>query len=189
MTLQEWDERYRAGEKLFDKPSPLVVRFASGLAPGAALDVACGPGRNALYLAQRGWRVTAVDGSQVAIEILRERARQRKLEVDACVGDLERHEFEIRADVYDLICCCYYFQRDLFPQIRSGVRPHGLVIAIVHLPSPAEPQEKPRRARPGELRSYFEDWEILHYYEGASNEPEHHRPVAEMVAKRRAETA
>jgi len=163
------------------------VRFASGLAPGAALDLACGPGRNALYLMEQGWRVTAVDGSAVAIQILRKRAGKENLAMDARVADLERGEFRIEPDAYDLICCCYYLQRDLFRSIKSGVRPGGLEIVIVHLRSPDEPPEKPRRARPGELRNYFEDWEILHYYEGTSNEPEHHRPVAEIVAKRPAE--
>jgi len=184
LSIAEWDQRYRTGEKVFDKPSPLVVRFASSLAPGAALDLACGPGRNALYLAEQRWRVTAVDGSEVAIEILGERARERKVEVDARVADLELGEFRIQPDSFDLICCCYYFQRDLFSSIKSGVRPGGLVIAIIHLLSPDEPEGKPRRACPGELRSYFADWEMLHSYEGASNEPEHHRPVAEIVAKR-----
>lgn len=184
MSIQEWNERYRSGKAAFETPSPLVVRFASELTPGSALDLACGAGRNALYLAERGWRVTAVDGSPAAIEILRERAAKKSLTIDARVADLERGGVEIEPDAYDLVCDCYYLQRDLFPRIRSGVRPGGLAIVIVHLTEPGQPETKPRRLGPGELRGYFADWPILHSYEGQSHEPSHQRPVAELVAAR-----
>ncbi len=184
MSIDEWDQRYRRGEQLFDTPSPLVKRFAATLAPGDALDLACGPGRNSLYLAAQGWRVTAVDGSPVAIENLVARARERKLNVDARLADLERREFEIAPGAYDLICDCYYLQRDLIPRMKDGLRPGGLLIAIVHIADPDQPQGTPTRAARGELRSCFADWEILHYYEGESNESCHQRPVAELVARK-----
>ena len=94
MSLERWNERYRAGEQLFDAPVPLVVQFA-GSAAGRALDLACGSGRNALYLAELGWQVTAVDGSPVAVDVLRARAAERGLEIDIRVADLERGEFEL----------------------------------------------------------------------------------------------
>src|SRR5262249_26897431 len=82
VSLEQWNERYRVGEQLFETPSPLVQRFAGLLRSGVALDLACGPGRNALYLAQQGWRVTAVDGSSVAIETLLDRAARGELQID-----------------------------------------------------------------------------------------------------------
>ena len=94
MSIEKWDERYRAGRQLSEAPSPLVQRFVADLAPGTALDLACGPGRNALYLAERGWRVTAVDGSPIAIAKLRE----RNSGIDARIADLERGEFRIQPD-------------------------------------------------------------------------------------------
>lgn len=182
MSIEKWNARYGAGEQLFETPSPLVARFASGLAAGDALDLACGPGRNALYLAERGWRVTAVDGSPVAIEILRARAREKGLDIDTRVADLERSGFRIPPAAYDLICDCYYLQRGLFPSLQPGLRPGGMAIAIVHLAGPDQPDGTPTRARPGELRANFAGWNILHYYEGQSNESCHQRPVAELVA-------
>ena len=167
MSIEKWNARYRAGEQLFDTPSPLVTRFVGDLAPGMALDLACGPGRNALYLAERGWRVTAVDGSPIAIAKLRE----RDVQIDARVVDLERGEFQIQPDSYDLICDCYYLQRDLFPQMKTGIRTGGMVIVIVHLADAGTPT----RACPDELRTYFADWKILHYRE---------QEVAELVAVR-----
>ena len=184
MSIEQWNERYRAGEQLFTDPSPLVARFSRELETGRALDLACGPGRNSLYLAAQGFHVTAVDGSPLAVDLLRARAREQKLLIEARVSDLEGGEFEIEPDAYQLICDCYYLQRSLIPKMKLGVRPGGIVIAIVHLVEADQPQETPKRARPGELRAYFADWEILHEYEGKSNEACHERPVVEIVARR-----
>jgi len=184
LSIEQWNERYRAGEQVFTEPSPLVTRFSRELKPGCALDLACGAGRNSLYLATEGWRVQAVDGSPLAVEILRERARERKLVIDSAVEDLERGEFEIEPDAYDLICDCYYLQRSLIPKMKSGLRPGGIIVAIVHLADADQPQGTPTRARSGELRTYFEGWKILHQYEGKSREACHQRPVAELVAQK-----
>ena len=184
MKLREWDERYRSGEQVFDTPVPLVANIAERLKPGTALDLACGAGRNAIYLARRGWRVIAVDGAPSAIQILRDRAAERKVDVDARVANLQRGEFVIEPDAFDLICDCYYLQRNLFPAMRAGIRPGGVVIAIVHLADPEETRGTPKRAYPGELRSFFEGWRIWHNYEGEPGESCHKRAVAEIAAER-----
>ncbi|MGD0301640.1 MAG: methyltransferase domain-containing protein [Bryobacteraceae bacterium] len=167
MSIEKWNERYRACKQLSDTPEPLVERFAADLAPGTALDLACGPGRNSLCLAERGWRVTAVDGSPIAIAKLRSRFGN----IDARVADLERGEFQIEPDSYDLICDCLYLQRDLFPKMKAGIRAGGMAIVTVLLAGAGTPT----RVCPGELRAYFEDWKILHYLEES---------VAELVAVR-----
>jgi len=183
LNLREWDERYRANEQVFDTPSPLVLSIAEPLEPGAALDLACGAGRNAIYLAQRGWRVSATDGSPTAIEILNERAALAGVAIETSVADLA-HGFVIPPGAYDLICAAYYLQRDLFPAMKAGVRPGGIVISIVHLADPEESRGTAKRAYPGELREFFDGWEILHYYEGEPNESCHKRAVAEIAARR-----
>ena len=184
MSIEQWNERYRAGEQLFIEPSPLVTRFSRELKPGRALDLASGPGRNSLYLAEQGWRVKAVDGSPLAIDILRDRSSQRNLDIDAHVADLEGGKFEIEPNVYDLICDGYYLQRSLLPKMKSGVRPGGIIVAIVHLADADQLQGTLTRACTGELRAFFEDWKILHDYEGPSREACHQRPVAELVAQK-----
>ena len=183
MSIEQWNERYRAGEQLFMEPSPLVARFSRELEPGHALDLACGAGRNSLYLAEQGWNVKAVDGSPLAIEVLRERARERELVIDARVADLEHGEFDIEPAAYDLICDCYYLQRSLIPNMKLGARPGGIIVAIVHI-ADADQQATPARASPGELRIFFEGWKILHDYEGKSRESCHQHPVAELVAQK-----
>src|SRR5262249_44345425 len=130
-TMTDWNERYRQGEHINDLPHPLIVQFASGLATGRALDVACGAGRHSIWLAERGWRVTAVDSSQVAIELLQQRASAAGLTMDCRIANLERHEFTIEPGAYDLIVVCNYLQRDLFPSIKEGTAASGLVIAVI----------------------------------------------------------
>jgi SAM-dependent methyltransferase len=174
MNLSDWDERYRTGARQGDKntgPNLLVDEAVRGMDPGRALDLACGTGRNAIYLASLGWQVTAVDGAPAALEILQSRSDA----VRTVLADLERGEFPIAPDSWDLILTSYYFQRDLFPAMRAGVRPGGLLVAIAHIPE---------RAAPGELRTFFDGFEILHDYEGPSRDPAHKRAVAEIVARK-----
>jgi SAM-dependent methyltransferase len=186
MELAGWEERYRTGHRAEDRetsPTPLVLETAARLVPGTALDLACGAGRNALWLAAHGWSVTAVDGALSAIGILRERARERGLPVDARVADLEKEGFRIERSAWDLILMCYYLQRDLFAPALEGLVPGGMLVAIVHI---AEPGEEPtaHRLRPGELPEFFRGCEILHHREGRPRDRAHQRPVAEIVARR-----
>ncbi|MEX1208980.1 MAG: class I SAM-dependent methyltransferase [Acidimicrobiia bacterium] len=69
MDRHAWDERYRDKELLWTaEPNRFLVEIASGLEPGVALDLAGGEGRNAVWLAEKGWRVTVLDWSKVALE-------------------------------------------------------------------------------------------------------------------------
>lgn len=187
MKIAEWEQRYRSGERaaedLYAPPTPLVMKTASEIPAGRALDMACGTGRNALWLAEHGWQVTAVDGARAAIEILEQRARERGLNITTAVADLEAPGFTIAPESYDLICDCYYLQRSLFPQIRAGVRTGGTVIAIVHLARPDE-EITYKHAAAGELREFFPDWDVLYYREGEPIDEAHKRGVAELVARK-----
>jgi SAM-dependent methyltransferase len=187
MEIHDWNKRYRARERPEEDfgaaPTPLVVETAAALAPGRALDLACGPGRNALWLAEHGWEVTAVDGAQFAIEILRTRAEERGLKINAVAADLEKDEFEIEPSRWDLIAMCYYLQRNLFEPAKRGVAPGGILISIVHMTESGE-EDSPHRLRPSQLEQYFADWEILRRHEGKATDSAHRRPVAEIVARR-----
>src|SRR5437016_7517746 len=167
--MSDWDRRYREGEHLRDEPHPLITGFAAKLVPGSALDVASGPGRHAIWLAQRGWQVTAVDSSPIAIGILQERAREKGLVVNAVLADLERHEFIIEPESFELIIVCHYLQRDLFPSIRVGTRIGGVVIAaiaMIDLDPKIQLRNPAYLLNPGELRGQFEGWELSHDFEG-----------------------
>jgi tellurite methyltransferase len=154
------------------------------LPPGRALDLASGPGRNALYLASLGWSVVAVDSvaadsSAAAIRILRERAAALRLRVDTHVADLECGAFRIEPGAYDLICDFFYLQRDLFPRMREGVRAGGVVVAEIHL---RDDQRHRFVLEPGELWAEFHGWKILSYSE--MPRAEHGQSSAKIIARR-----
>ncbi len=187
MTEQSsWDERYSSGQYASADPHKLLREIVSKLKPGRALDLACGTGRNSIFLAEHGWEVTAVDNSVVGVEIARNRAKEKDLNVNFTVADLEKSEFDIEPGVYDLICDFYFLQRDLFGEMKKGLRSGGVIISTIHIYGEGE---EPRRfdLREGELRELFTDMEILHYHETAAVDTDagdHHRRTAELVARR-----
>jgi tellurite methyltransferase len=180
---RDWNRHYSDGESLDETPDSLLVQAMESIAPGEALDLACGPGRNAIYLARLGWKVTAVDNSAVAMAILRERAVG--LPVTVVESDLESREFAIAPNAYDLICDFHYLHRPLFPEIRKGIRPGGLFVAAVHMVDPEAstgPHDPAFLLEPGELRRQFAGWKIAFYSEAA--EAPGKRRVARILARR-----
>ena len=184
--MTDWDRRYREGEHVRDEPHPLITGFAAKITPGSALDVACGTGRHAIWLARRGWQVTAVDSSPTAIDILGQRASEKGLVVNTVLADLERREFVIEPESYELIVVCNYLQRDLFPSIRVGTRIGGIVIAIIAMVDP-DPNIRPMNPayllNPGELRAQFEGWDLIHDVEGKPSGDPSRRSTAEIIAR------
>jgi tellurite methyltransferase len=174
---RNWDEYYADAANLDVSPAPLLVSVADLLPPGTALDLACGAGGNAIYLATLGWRVTAIDRSAEAIRQLR--ARAGTLPIDSRVEDLEDRAFSIEPAAYDLICDFYYLQRDLFPKIRVGIRPGGVFAAAIHV---AGGVEGSFLLEPGELRAAFAGWKILFYSE--IPEGSRGRHTARIIARR-----
>ena len=183
---ETWDARYAGGEYAGAEPHRLLVAWTGNLPAGKALDLACGAGRHAIFLADRGFQVTAVDNSRVGIEIAKQRAAEKKLKIDFRVADLETGELAIEENRYDLICDFYYLQRDLFGAMKKGVRAGGIVISTIHIYGTGE--ETGRFGLPeGELQTFFEDFEILHYHETSQIETDaakHRRRTAEIVAKK-----
>ncbi len=184
--MTDWDERYRAGEHSPATPHPLLKSIADNVVPRDALDLACGAGRHAIYLAQEGWRVTAVDSSREGIRALRRRADDAGVEVDSVVADLESGEFQIKVNAYDLICVFYYLQRDLFEPIKEGLRKGGVFVGAIHIIDD-EPDSHPMNPKyllqPGELKAFFAGWQIDHYHEGRHGGAEHKHRDAEIIAR------
>ena len=185
--IRKWDERFARGEELHDfRPSPPLPKAVEGVAPGLALDLASGAGRHALWLAEHGWRVQAVDGSRTGVARMMDEARRRGVadRIETRIVDLEAPGFELEADRYELVCDFYFLHRPLFDEIRRGVRPGGLFAAAIHVRGGAKPGRFV--LEPGELRCIVEGWgwEVLHFREGDSAESGHHHPTAEIVARR-----
>jgi tellurite methyltransferase len=111
------------------EPSAWLTANANLLPPGGrALDVACGRGRHALFLAARGLAVRAIDRSEEAIGHLRQSAARLGLSVDAQVVDLETDPPpDLGSATYDLIVGFNYLHRPLMPAIKAAVKPGGRI--------------------------------------------------------------
>jgi SAM-dependent methyltransferase len=188
--ITKWNERYAAGEGLHEMlPSPPLEAAIEGVRPGLALDVACGAGRHALFLAERGWRVVAVDGSRAGVDLLVAEAERRGVadRIDARVADLESSPrgFAVEPGAYDLVCDFYFLDRGLLDELRAAVRPGGLFVAAIHVADPDSQAGHGYLLAPGELEATVRGWgfAILTSREGATREGGHHEATAEIVAK------
>lgn len=183
-----WDERYAAGDWAdVDEPARILEDGQAWLPEsGLALDVACGAGRNALWLARRGFQVIAVDISWEGLKRLQRRAREEKLEVQIVLADLE--SFVLPPDSFDVIVNSRFLLRSLFPTFRKALRPGGLLLIETFNVDEIEVLGGDiRRAyalERGELRQVFGDFEMLLYEEGVFEETEGERGLARMVARR-----
>lgn len=106
MQQSDWNDRYAASELVWGAdPNRFVAEALADAQPGRALDLACGEGRNAIWLAAMGWQVTGVDFSDVAIERARKLASAQGVEVDFQVADVTR--FEDAPGGRDLVVIAY----------------------------------------------------------------------------------
>ena len=135
MDSQEWDERYRASELIWGAgPNRFLVEQVSGLEPGTALDVACGEGRNAIWLAERGWRVVGVDFSAAALEKARALAAERGVVVEWVRSDVVGWE---PPDSYDLVVVMYLHlptepRHRVFHRMAAAVASEGTMLVVGH---------------------------------------------------------
>lgn len=136
MSSEAWNRRYAGRELLWTaQPNRFLVAEASDLPPGRALDVACGEGRNAVWLAERGWDVTGVDFSDVALAKAQELARLREVEARWVQADLLDYRPEPRA--FDL-ALVFYLQvpaaerREILRAVADGVAPNGTLLLVGH---------------------------------------------------------
>ena len=142
---QTWEERYRSRETVWSgHANPQLEAEATDLTPGTALDVGSGEGGDALWLAARGWRVTAVDFSRTALQRGAARAEQLGPEVADRVrwvhADLRTW---IAPQTFDLVSCQFMHlpegpRRDLFERLASAVAPGGRLLVVGHHPSDLE---------------------------------------------------
>ncbi len=136
MYAEKWNERYRNTELVWSAgPNQFVEAACRDLAPGRAIDLAAGEGRNAIWLAERGWEATAIDFSDVAIDKARRLAERRGVEITTAVEDLT--EFVPEPGRYDLVLVAYLQlpADELEPILRraaAAVAPGGTFLLIGH---------------------------------------------------------
>ena len=148
------------------------------------LDLACGSGRSGLALANRSVPVVFADRSASALEDVRQQLSDSGLPGRIWQVDLEQEGINPFANqVFSAILCFRYLHRPLFPHLQTALEPGGLVIYETFTTDnrrfgrPANPDFL---LKAGELKSLFQDWEIIHYYEGVQHQPD--RAIAQIVA-------
>jgi len=131
-----WDQRHAAQQPIEStEPDPTLVDEIGSLRPGRALDLGAGDGRNAIWLAERGWKVTAVDFSQVALERGRSRSEAGGVTVDWQLADLLEWSPEARA--YDLVTLFFIHlpgteRRGVYARAADEVAPGGTLLIVAH---------------------------------------------------------
>ncbi|MBD3790519.1 MAG: methyltransferase domain-containing protein [Campylobacterales bacterium] len=158
---EKWDKKH-IQTPIPTEPIELVTKFAR-LAPGKqALDIACGMGRHAKYLARHGLHVDALDISSTAIDSLHglENITAKAVDFDT---------YELPKNKYDLIVCTYYLERRLFPQIIDALKEGGIFIYetfLYHPDNEREPSKKRFMLNEGELEATFDDkLDLMHIRE------------------------
>jgi 2-polyprenyl-3-methyl-5-hydroxy-6-metoxy-1,4-benzoquinol methylase len=173
-----------AGAAPTGEPSEWLAAHAAQLPrSGVALDVACGRGRNAFWLAGRGLSVRAVDRDEAAVAHVRAVASAGGLTIDAEVQDLEVIEPGLGQARYDVIVAVHYLHRPLFPHLIAALRPGGLLVYETFTQAQArrgKPTNPAFLLAPGELRSLTAGLTILAGREGEFGG----RDVASIVCRK-----
>ena len=184
--LERWDRKYRArAGSVPDKPESLLAAHAHLLPGGDALDVACGLGQNALWLAARGNRVLGVDGSAVGLGLAARAAREAGLAVRWLCADLDF--YTPPAQSVDLVVVVRYLQRALVPRLLRALRPGGVVFyRTFNVNRLRDGGSFPRGylLELGELRSLLGGLEVL----AGNDAPDLAEPTSWLLARRGGET-
>lgn len=182
-----WNERYNTKKYIFGlKPLKFLKNNIDLLTDGRAFVVAMGEGRNAIYLAKKGFVVEGCDSSEVAIEKAKKLAKKKKVGIDAFVADMTK--YKIKENRYDLITCFYYLQRDLMPQIVNGLRKGGMVIFETYTvdqltlgPDVKGPKNRDYLLEHNELLDAFRELRVIFYEETIID---NEKAIARLIAEK-----
>ena len=168
---------------LFVENLALIETFS---APVHVLDLACGSGRNGLYLAEHNIPVTFVDNNRNCLDSIEQTLVSNDWPGKTYLRDLESAEIDPLADQQVNVCLVFnYLHRALFPAIKQCVVPGGLIFyeTFTVLNSKfGRPNNPDFLLHEKELMSYFADWEILHSFEGELSHPD--RAIAQVIARK-----
>jgi SAM-dependent methyltransferase len=161
-----WNQRYTEAPWA-EEPSSWLTKNADVLPQsGHALDIAGGAGRNALWLAARGWDVTVVDVSDVALKLATDRARELDLLLTTTLGDLSTDP--LPCGPWDLVMVFHYLDKELLPRIESVLKPGGVLVGALATSTNLERNDRPPLPyllEDRELPSLLGELEMLAYEE------------------------
>lgn len=182
-----WDQKYQQDMTSLTKPDPFFLsgyqQFVDHSFPnaGVVLDLAGGLGRHALWLASRGWKVSVVDISEVAINRLSQAAVQLDLALDLFAQDAAEYRFEPAQ--FDLIVLFYHLDRNLCEKIASALKPGGFLICKTSLRWDYDETFTPAGTdslRKNEILSLLPELSVMYHRE----RPVHDRGVVEFVGRK-----
>lgn len=167
---KRWNEKH-AAQQADDAPSKFLEETLASrswlIPPGRALDIATGKGRNAIFLASKGFRVDAVDISAAALQEARKIARLKGRAVDFIEADLDH--VDLPRDAYDLIVNFNYLDRGLVQHLKNAMKPGGHIVFETYLIDQREighPKNPAYLLGHNELLDLFRDFRVLFYREG-----------------------
>lgn len=165
--MTTWDERFREGHYPQEPdPEPVLRAMVDTFPDGRALDVATGTGRNAVFLAEQGYRVDGIDQSTEGLRITRERAATRGVDDRLSLTQADAREFDYPDSAYDVVTISYFRTLDRLNDIKSALKPGGILFYQHHVRSPEAtvgPSGNRYRFRANELLHACLDLTILHY--------------------------
>jgi hypothetical protein len=145
-----WNGVFHTGRGFDHEPNKLLVETIRGVAPGKALDLAMGQGRNALYLASQGWQTTGVDISDVGLRLAREQSTRKKLALETIAADVD--SWDLGVERWDLVTMIYAGNPAWFAKVRAGLRAGGLVVVEYF----AKATDSPDGYEPGQVAKAFD---------------------------------
>lgn len=155
-----YDGIYAAAPRFNTQPNRLLVNAIKGRPSGVALDVATGQGRNAVYLATQGWKVTGFDVSKVGLRAAEQLANSRSVSIKTVHSSDE--DFDFGQAQWDLITMIYAMEKRSIHRIRTALKPGGLVVIEAgHKSASGAPFEYESK----ELVKAFEGFRIVRYEE------------------------
>jgi tellurite methyltransferase len=185
---ERWDKRFKGRKFALGKePHAFLRRHIGRLPKGKALDIATGEGRNAIFLAQHGFNVYAVDISEVGLRIARKLAKEKGVKIHTFLADLDT--FQIEKGQYALIANFYFLKRNLIPKIKKGLKKGGRVIFETYLLDQRSlgtmgPKNPKYFLRENELLNLFKEFRILIYREGVFREGGKQKAIASLIAEK-----
>jgi len=165
----QWDQVFDQDVYVYGKePAEVLMEHIDILPVGRALDIAMAEGRNAVFLAKKGFVVDGVDISEVAIRKAKRLAKENHVEITTINADL--NTYQIKPETYEVILNIQYLQRSLIPQIKRGLKRGGIVVfeneTVEQLKLPKSGGiRRDYLLNVGELKELFKDFKILYYSE------------------------
>jgi SAM-dependent methyltransferase len=188
--MTTWDERFREGDYPQDPaPNPVLRDYVDELPTGRALDVATGTGRNAVFLAESGYDVDAVDQSREGLRITRENAADRGVADRLNLVQADLTDYCFPTERYDLVTISFYRAVDRFPDVKESLVGGGYLFVEHHLrtsdPTDSGPSSDRYRFASNELLYACLDLTVLYYDETTEVRPDGRRRAAARVLARK----